>query len=148
MVGLANKINKFGNKLWEGTLTGLNLAQNFTPFLDAAGPAGTAVGTAINSLGSLFNGINEAMQVHAINKYIKEDNERVSKEVDEDNKRIHQEYLEAKNKRDREEKLIRENYLKKLEKSAPHFTQEEIDAHNQKYTPKVSAILNARKYEF
>jgi hypothetical protein len=116
--------------LWNGTLTALNIGQQLLPYLEAAGPMGEVAGTVLNAAGSLFNGINEALQVHEINKQIKAENKRLDKEIAEDNARAHREAEAARIKREKEEKAMRDNYLERLEAGKRVWTQQEIDLAN------------------
>jgi heme/copper-type cytochrome/quinol oxidase subunit 1 len=144
MVGVYDKIKKFGNQLWDGVNTGLNVAQTVTPIISAVSGL-PVIDTVANAFGSIVNGVNEIMTTNAINKEIKKWNKQNEQEVKELNEYAKWEADENEKQRKKKENQELDYYKSKMVK-LPIHTQEEIDAQNHKYTTKNRERLNARQF--
>jgi hypothetical protein len=140
MVGIYNKISKFGENLWNE----VNLASSLAP-LKTSNIDIPVVNTVVDAFGSIVNGVNEIMATNAINKEIKKWNKQNEEKVKELNEYAKGEANEAENQRKKKEKAELDYYKNKMVKLTV-LTQEQINNQNKKYTQKEREKLQSRKF--
>jgi hypothetical protein len=124
-IGEYNKINKFGEQLWNG-VNGVNdVVQTVAPLISEYTGSIPVVDTIVNSFGSIVNGVNEILTVNAVNKQIKEWNKQNEKEVAELNKIARQQAKEQREKKETQEREEHEYYRQKY--GAKPMTQAQKD---------------------
>jgi hypothetical protein len=130
-IGNFNKLNKFGEQLWNGVNNVNAIAQTITPLISAASGV-PFLDTIVDAFGSIVNGANEIMATNAMNREIKKWNAQNEKEVAELNEFSRQQAKEQRDRKAAQEKAEFDYFHRKYD--AKPMTQAQKDLANS-FTP-------------